>query len=108
MIRNAVIHLLNEQPVVADLLEPPAPGDVTLLCTNLRTLDGKRPIFVDRVDSTFVFPYLHIRFIEIRPDLSAVPEGDAGAVETSAEEGPAVDDADLEIDEDFLRRIREV
>jgi hypothetical protein len=103
MIRNVVIHLLSEQPVIADLLEAPTPGDVSLLCTNLRTLDGKRPVFIDRIDSTFVFPYLHIRFIEIRPDPSVASAARAGEAEAPA----AADEADLEIDEDFLRRIRE-
>lgn len=102
MIRNAVIHLLSEQPVIADLLAMPSPGDVSLLCTNLRTLDGKRPVFIDRMDSTFVFPYLHIRFIEIRPD----PAADAVAPAADVEADGAVE-TDLEIDEDFLRRIRE-
>ncbi len=99
MIRNAVVHLLSEQPVVADLVEEPKPGDSLLICTNLRTLDGKRPVFIDQTASTFVFPYLHIRFIEIRPD-----KPDAGATPEAAE---AEADADLEIDEDFLQRIRD-
>ena len=43
----------------------PAAADVGLVCTNVRMLDGKRPIFIDHVDSTFFFPYLHIRFLEI-------------------------------------------
>ena len=106
MIRNAVIHPLNEQPFLADLLEDPTPTDALLLMTNLRTLDGKRPVFVDFSESTFVFPYLHIRFIEIRPE-AAAPGGPRGEEERRQPgEAPAADE-DLEIDEDFLRRIRE-
>ena len=30
-------------------------------------LDGKRPIFIDHTSSTFFFPYLHLRFLEIPP-----------------------------------------
>jgi hypothetical protein len=30
MIRNAVLHLLNEQPMLVDLFEAPSPGDVGL------------------------------------------------------------------------------
>ncbi|HET9347208.1 MAG TPA: hypothetical protein VFO05_16065 [Candidatus Limnocylindrales bacterium] len=108
MIRNAVVHLLNEQPLLADLFEMPKPLDQGLLCTNLRTMDGKRPVFVDRLESTFFFPYLHIRFIEILP-----AEGAVAPVATPAEEAkapaPAPEaDEDLELDEEFLRRIREV
>ena len=42
MIRNAVLHIINEQPLLCDLLEMPAPADVALRCTNLHMLDGKR------------------------------------------------------------------
>jgi hypothetical protein len=105
-IRNAVIHLNNEQPLLADLFEIPAPGDVGLLCTNLRMLDGKRPIFADHIASTFFFPYQHIRFVEIQP-----PAGSAAMLEAPAGQPAAAPDeleADLEIDEDFLKRIRDV
>ena len=113
MIRNAILHINNEQPMKADLFEAPSPGDVGLRCTNLRTMNGKRPIFVDDSASIFFFPYLHIRFVEIPPgavsgsdpslavDLADVP----APVSRAAAAGPEVD---LEIDEDFLRRIREV
>jgi hypothetical protein len=106
MIRNAFIHIQNEQPLLADLYEMPKSLDQGLLCTNLRMLDGKRPIFIERSDSAFFFPYLHIRFIEVMPGSSGLPEIGEG-VEASEPESP-LEDADLELDEDFLRRIREV
>jgi hypothetical protein len=28
-------------------------------------MDGKKPIFIDKTDSTFFFPNLHVRFLEI-------------------------------------------
>lgn len=118
VIRNAVIHIMNEQPLLADLFEPPGASDVGLLCTNLRTMDGRRPVFVDSSDATFFFPYLHIRFLEIpRASLArsgeepATPTTDlavADAVTAGVGANAADDDLDLEIDEDFLRRIREV
>jgi len=122
VIRNAVIHVLNEQPLLADLFERPSPADVGLLCTNLRTMDGRRPVFVDSSDGTFFFPYLHVRFIEIPrsalelpPDsphalgAAVVAAGRGGSVNgTPAEAVAEPDDGELEIDEDFLRRVREV
>ncbi|MEX2183153.1 MAG: hypothetical protein WEC14_01795 [Chloroflexota bacterium] len=111
MIRNAVLHIMNEQPMLADLYEMPAAGDVGLRCTNLRTLNGKRPVFVDDSMSVFFFPYLHLRFVEILPaSLSdtGLPVAAATDERPAAGEGPAEVEADLEIDEDFLRRIREV
>ncbi len=109
MIKNAVIHLLNEQPVQADLYEMPQARDQGLLCTNLRTMDGKRPVFIERMDGVFFFPYLHVRFLEIPTGSTGLPEIEppAGAKQTPAEMA-ADADADVELDEDFLRRIRDV
>ena len=121
MIRDAILHIMNEQPLLADLFEAPAPGDVGLRCTNLRTMNGKRPVFVDDSASIFFFPYLHIRFVEIPPgaisgidpELALAADADRAPVFRHAAEPasepdaePALDD-DLEIDEDFLRRVRE-
>jgi len=111
MIRNVVIHITNEQPLLADLYEMPTATDVSLVCTNMRMLDGKKPIFIDHSASIFVFPYLNIRFIEILAgQATGMPDApeDAGEVVAGAAVGDADADADLELDEDFLRRIREV
>jgi hypothetical protein len=113
VIRNVILHLNNEQPLLADLYEPPSPGDVGLRCTNLRMMNGKRPVFVDEIKSIFFFPYLHIRFVEIPPgaitgsDPSMDVSEDTEVVPAHQPPPPEVE-ADLEIDEDFLRRIREV
>ena len=39
VIRNVILHLNNEQPLLADLYEAPSPGDVGLRCTNLRMMN---------------------------------------------------------------------
>ena len=106
MIRNVIIHVQNEQPLLADLYEMPTAIDQGLLCTNLRMLDGKRPVFIEKSESAFFFPYLHIRFIEIMAGSSGLPE--IGEPAATAEAEDQVDDTELELDEDFLRRIREV
>jgi len=112
VIRNAVIHISNEQPLVADLYDMPTAGDVSLVCTNVRGLDGKKPIFVDHSSSVFVFPYDTIRFLEI-PAAAATgyettPDEALVAVSPDGAAADAQPDVDLELDEDFLRRIRDV
>src|SRR6476469_3174924 len=116
MIRDVILHVNGEQPLLADLYEAPSPGDVGLRCTNLRLMNGKRPVFVDDYSSIFFFPYLHIRFVEIPPGAQgatvSTQELDAGTapqVPVRASQPPAQEaEADLEIDEDLMRRIREV
>ena len=102
MIR-AILHLMNDQPLSVDLLEEPKPSDLAVVCTNVRTIDGKRPVFIDFSNSTFVFPMAMIRFVEV-PQAGAEHERSAGLVALSDETEEA---DDLEIDEDFLRRVRE-
>ena len=116
MIRNACIHLNGEQPLLADLFELPVATDVVLRCTNLRSMNGRRPVFADDSASVFFFPYLNIRFVEIPP--SALADGDLGmppGVGAEIQLGDGLTEAEtradldveLEIDEDFLRRVRE-
>jgi hypothetical protein len=113
VIHNAVLHIANEQPLVVDLYDMPTATDVSLLCTNVRMLGGKKPVFVDHSESVFVFPYDTIRFVEIpAPVADAMPadggDGVAIAAGATAATPDDPDDGDLELDEDFLRRIREV
>jgi hypothetical protein len=109
VIRNAVVHVLNEQPLLVDLYDTPKPDDQGLLCTNLRTMDGKKPIFIDRIESVFFFPYLHIRFLEIPPASGGLAEVEAPSEEAAPAPAETPEpEEDLELDEDFLRRIREV
>lgn len=131
MIKGVVIHMTNEQPMLADLYAMPAPSDMTLVCTNLRMKGGQRPVSVDAMDSVFVFPLVNMRFIEIPAGASGalvplsgpgagVGVGSADAMapgapgsEPAVEPGgpdaaPPEPEPELEIDEDFLRRVREI
>jgi hypothetical protein len=112
VIPNACIHINGEQPIVADLFDMPASSDLGLRCTNLRTLDGKRPVFVDDQYSVFFFSYDHIRFVEIPPSSLAENADKPVPIGSRIRGGPPSaalpPEEDLEIDEDFLRRIREV
>ena len=100
MIR-AILHLTNDQPLAVELLEEPSPQDIAIVCTNPRTIDGKKPVFIDYSSSTFVFPMSAIRFVEV---LRLGAEGEELSPMVREE---AAEPEDLEIDEDFLRRVRE-
>ncbi len=102
MIRDAILHLLNEQPLIVDLPALPAAGDTCVVCSNLRMTSGKRPVWVDRADNVFVFPLGQVRFLEV----PAVATG-AGASDETAVVSHEPDEVELELNEDLLRRIRE-
>lgn len=100
MIR-AILHLMNDQPLAVELLEEPTPSDIAIVCTNPRTIDGKKPVFIDFASSTFVFPMSAIRFVEV------LRFGEDGSQMTPMAGDAQTEPEDLEIDEDFLRRVRE-
>ena len=93
---------MNDQPLSVELLEEPKASDISFICTNLRTIDGKKPVFIDFGASTFVFPMAMVRFVEI-PQAGAEHERGAGLTPV----GDVAEPEDLDIDEDFLRRVRE-
>ena len=134
MIRNVILHLHNELPMRADIESLPTAADAGLLCTNLRTLEGRKPLSTEFLDSVFLIPYNIIRFIEIPraaiheagldEDLPSAPielPAEAAAVPESAPvivtpppgagaEGSSAEDEELELlepDAELLRRIRE-
>ena len=139
MIRNVCIHVENEQPLLCDLFDLPTQADAGLVCTNVRMLDGKRPVFIDQTASTFFFPYHVVRFLEIpehemakhqagarrTPGTHPAPVDQDGAatydpaddlpeqdsllpVAVGAPEPAPDEEAELEIDEGFLQRIRDI
>ncbi len=88
-------------------------------------------MFADRIDSVFLFPLIHLRFIEMAsetieasgevrhdPAPARHDQGDgaderprlsAGApIGAAPSDAAAEPEADLDIDEDFLRRVRDV
>jgi hypothetical protein len=98
---KAILHMMNDQPIVVELLEEPHPSDMAVICTNPRTIDGKKPVFIDYPSSTFLFPMWAIRFVEV---VRTAADGDR--MSPAVTDQPA-EPEDLEIDEDFLRRVRE-
>ena len=110
VIKSAIIHLANELPIMVDLLEPPSPTAQSVRCTNVRTVDGKRPSFVQDAKSTFVFPWHQIRLIEVPASPTADQTADKRVAVSPQPEPPQphVEPLDEEPDADLLARIRSV
>lgn len=92
-----VVHLSGDQPMLADIDSLPTSADSCLVCTNLRSLDGRKPIFIDRIDSVFLIPLQVVRFVEIprravtRSGVAtAVPEMGVGGLDAGSEVAPSV------------------
>lgn len=118
MIRDIIVHLVGDQPMLCDVEAMPTPGDVSLVCTNLRQVDGRKPISTDFLDSWFVIPMAFVRFIEIpQRSLAGASIGEeparagasiAGSTPPSPPPQPEENAEDAASGDALLRRIREV
>ena len=62
-----LIHIQNEDPVLGEVDELPAPGDTLLTVKNPRRRDGKDLHYLDANVTSVLFPVSRIVFIEIMP-----------------------------------------
>ena len=114
VISGVIVHLANDLPVLVDLEEMPGPGDRLLRCSNVRTVDGKRPAFVHDRHSTFLFPLHMVRLVEVprTSESTAVATQDDderyGQTPSLPEPEPELDAVDEEAEEDLLARIRSI
>jgi hypothetical protein len=126
VIKGVIVHIANELPIKVDLFEAPGPTASSVRCTNVRTVDGKRPAFIHDPRSTFLLPWHVIRLMEVPAGAMPLPEVDGrivvsdpiGAVgydpdtidepEPEPEPEPAPEPIDEEPDEDLLARIRSI
>lgn len=110
MFQGIIVHLQNDLPIVVDMQELPAGGDRTIRCSNVRTIDGKRPAFVHDRSSTFIFPLHIVRLIEVptMSESSAVAMQDEFDGPPSPPPVPALEEVDEEAEEDLLARIRQI
>jgi hypothetical protein len=67
MAYTVVIHIANDDPIVADLDELPAPSDIMLTIHNPRRRDGKDVHFLSNDVVTVIWPVSQISFIEVIP-----------------------------------------
>jgi hypothetical protein len=121
VIRNVTLHFNGRLPLVADLRAVPGATDQSVLATNVRSRDGKRPSFADASDSWFVIPLREVLVIELpaaaleaaEETLASPPppvrsKGRQAAAEPALELESGEDLGALEPDEALLARIREL
>ncbi len=62
---EVIIHLQNEDPVLADMEVIPEPTHQFVEVTNPRRRDGRSLHYVTEGATSFLFPWTRITFIEI-------------------------------------------
>ena len=67
MAYTVVVHVMGEDPFVAEIDEIPATIDQAISFTNLRKRDGKPVHYIDDAAITVIFPWHRISFIEVMP-----------------------------------------
>ncbi len=60
-----IIHIQNEDPVLGEVDELPAPNDQMIIVKNPRRRDGKDISYLDVNVMTVIWPVSRINFIEI-------------------------------------------
>jgi hypothetical protein len=62
---EVIIHVANEDPIVAEIEDWPDPTHQTLKFTNPRRRDGRPLHYITEGATAFIFPWDRITFIEI-------------------------------------------
>lgn len=118
VIKGVIVHIANELPIMVDLFEAPGPTASSVRCTNVRTVDGKRPAFIHDPRATFLLPWHVIRLMEVPAGATPLPEVDGRVVVSDPVEAvrydpepadePEPEPLNEEPDEDLLARIRSI
>lgn len=67
MAHTVIIHLQNEDPVMAEMDELPDPQAVSFTCVNPRRRDGKAIAYLDEACTSFIFSWNRVSLIEVMP-----------------------------------------
>lgn len=62
---EVIIHIQNEDPIVADMDTLPDPTHYSVIVTNPRRRDGRPLHYITEGATAFIFPWTRINFIEV-------------------------------------------
>ena len=68
---EVIVHLHNEDPVLAEMESIPDPTHHSVVITNPRRRDGRPLHYVTEGATSFIFPWTRITFIEIMEEEEA-------------------------------------
>lgn len=67
MAQTVIIHLVNEDPILAEVEDLENLDGPVLECMNPRRRDGKQLHYITSEATSFLFPWHRISFIELMP-----------------------------------------
>lgn len=67
MVRTIILHIMGEDPVLADIDKEPEPTDAFIKVTNVRKKDGKDVAYLAPGVQAVLFPWHRVTFIELMP-----------------------------------------
>ena len=65
--QTLLIHITNEEPILADAETLPSPSDQAVVCLHPRRRDGREVHYVLPEVQTIIIPWHRISFIEVMP-----------------------------------------
>jgi len=67
MAKTIILHIMGEDPVLADIDQEPQSTDAFIRVTNMRKRDGKDVPYLAAGVQAVLFPWHRITFIELMP-----------------------------------------
>jgi hypothetical protein len=67
MSHTVILHLANEDPILAEMDKLPERQDTILVITNPRRRDGKQIDYINPEATDVIFPMTKITFVEVFP-----------------------------------------
>ena len=65
MAMEVIVHLMNEDPIVAEIESWPDPTHQSIVIHNPRRRDGRPLHYITEGATAFIFPWNRITFIEV-------------------------------------------
>lgn len=65
--QTVLVHIMNEEPIMAEIEELPNPQDQIVFLMNPRRRDGKELHYVLSEVQTIILPWHRISFVEVMP-----------------------------------------
>ena len=74
MAHTVIVHLMNEDPLLAETERLPEPGDTSITLSSPRRRDGRIPHYITHGVTEIIMPLHRVSFIEVIPEEEEEPE----------------------------------